>query len=104
MVIALRTKCLAALGATSDAGNMPLNLRGYDLLLQACKQSFAFSYRQSHGCRRNFLCPLDHAHLVLDWAAWNHLNYQPDCPSHPQRLNHPTTLHTLSNSLIGTLA
>ena len=31
-----------------DAGHMPLNLRCYNFLLQACKQRFAFGYRQSH--------------------------------------------------------
>jgi len=57
------------------AGNMLLNPRGYALLLQACKQRFALSYRQSHGSHRDFLRPLDHAHLAFDGATSNHLNY-----------------------------
>jgi hypothetical protein len=32
---------------------------------------------------------------MFDRSAWNSLEYQHDCPSHPPRLTHPTTLHTL---------
>ncbi len=58
------------LRAGLDAGNMLLNLRGHDLLLQTCKRPFALSYRRSCGSRRDFLSPLDHAHLVFDGATW----------------------------------
>ena len=95
----LRAKRLAALRTRLHAGHMLLNLRGHDLLLQACKQRFALCYSQSHASRRDFLPPLDHPHLVFDGAAWDRLKYQLDCPFHPQRLTQPTTLHTLFESL-----
>ena len=53
----LRAKRLAALRARLHAGHMLLNLRGHDLLLQACKQRFALCYSQSHASRRDFLPP-----------------------------------------------
>jgi len=95
MVIPLRAKRLATSPAGFDVGNVLLNLRGHDLFLQACKQRFALGYGQSHTGRRDFLCPLDQPHLMFDRTAWSSLEYQLDCPSHPPRLTHPTTLHTL---------
>jgi hypothetical protein len=95
MVIPLRAKRFAASRAGLDAGNMLLNLRGHDLLLQARKQRFAFCYSQSHNGRRDFLRPIDDPHLVFDGTAWDSLKYQLDCPFHALRLTHPTTLHTL---------
>src|ERR1035438_7778871 len=100
----LRAKRLAALRTRLHAGHMLLNLRGHDLLLQACKQRFALCYSQSHASRRDFLPPLDHPHLVFDGAAWDRLKYQLDCPFHPQRLTQPTTLHTLKSKGFGSFA
>ena len=51
------------------------------------------------ACRRDFLRPLDHPHVVFDGAARDRLKYQLDCPFHPQRLTLPTTLHTLPRTL-----
>src|ERR1039458_1668841 len=99
MVIPLRAKRIAASRTRLDVDNMLLNLRGHDLLLQACKQRFALCYRQSHTGRRDLLRPLDHPHFVFDRTAWDSLKYQLDCPSHPPRLTHPTTLHTLPRRL-----
>ena len=66
LVITLRAKRIAALRARLHAGNMLFNLRGHNLLLQACKQRFALCYRQSHASRRDFLRPLDNPHVVFD--------------------------------------
>ena len=94
-MIALRAQCVAALRASLDAGNIPPTVLGYNLRLETGKQRLAISYRRAHRGRRDFLRPLNRAHLVFDWAAWKHLNHQLDCPFHPKRLTRPTTFHTL---------
>ena len=86
---------LAASWAGLDVDGVLLNLRGHDLLLLACKQRLSFCYSQSHTGRRDFFCPFDQPRLMFDRSAWESLEYRLDCPSHPTRLTHPKTLHTL---------
>ena len=101
LAMPLLSKRIAALRAKLHAGQILLNLRGHDLLPQACKQRFALCNSQSHGSRRDFLCPLDDPYLVPDGAVSDRLKYQLECPFHHKRLTHPTALHTLQITRLG---
>jgi hypothetical protein len=64
-------------------------------LIESVQSCGVVMLRYRDEIRPRGLPPHDRARLVFDRAAWNHLKYQLDCPFHPKRLTHPTTLHTL---------